>query len=186
MEEPQSRAWLVSGVVACLEEGQAKELRSAASPLLLEVLEGAVKRPDDWVPTLSLIEALVLADRISGTGDFMRSWDIGHDIARSEVGPVQALAARVLRPPMLMSLAPSLFSTHFRASGRVATLPVAERSLVVSFTGFALPHRAHCFALGGWMRGFLSLGARWSIEVAHDGCICDGRSSCDYVVSWED
>jgi len=129
---------------------------------------------------------LVGADRIAGRSDYATCWNIGHFIASREIGPVHAIALKVLRPSMIMSLAPGLFSTHFKDAGRVATLPTGERALVVSFVQFPAPHRALCLGLGGWMEGWLGLRPRSAIHVDHVVCRCQDAPSCDYAVSWED
>lgn len=184
-DQPECKAWLVHEVVRLLgDERRASALEGAGPALRTFLLDGTRGR-DAWVPTSLLVDAIVVADRIAGTGDLALAWELGLRVARGEIGPVHEIALRVLRPSMLMSLAPGLFGTHFRGSGRVAILPTGERSLVVSFTGLPEPHRAHCRALGGWMEGWLGLGARHSIHIEHVVCRCDGASACNYTASWE-
>src|ERR1043165_5721890 len=116
---PECKAWLVHKVVVLLgEEDRARLLESARAPVRRFVLDGG-RDLDSWVPTAFLIEVLVLADSIAGRGDLSTAWQMGLEIAKSEIGPVQEIALRVLRPSLLMAVAPGLFGTHFRNSGRV-------------------------------------------------------------------
>src|SRR5438876_620657 len=82
---------LVHKVVALLgQEHRARLLEEASDPLRQFVKDGA-RGLDSWVPTAFLIEVLVLADRIAGTGDLSMAWQLGLEIAKSEIGPVQAI-----------------------------------------------------------------------------------------------
>lgn len=176
---------MVREVRAFLGEENEAALLERASPDLRDVLTTDGPR-DDWALAGLLVEALVAADLIAGRGDYTTCWNIGRFIAKREIGPVQAIALKVLRASMIMSLAPGLFSTHFRDAGRVATRSTGDRALVVSFLGFPGPHPALCIGLGGWMEGWLGLRDRSSITVDHVACRCQDSPSCDYAVSWED
>ena len=184
VDQPESKAWLVHEVVALIGEPERSRLLEAASPSLRGFLMDGPRGRDAWASLSLLIDALVLADRVAGKGDLQLAWQLGLRIARNEVGPVQEIALRVVRPSMLMSVAPGLFGTHFRNCGRVAIRPSGEHSLTASFTGLSTPHRAHCKALGGWMEGWLGIGRRHSIRVEHVTCRCDGASACDYTAMW--
>lgn len=185
MDEALCRRWMVTEVSAFLGEEKKGALLERASAGLREVLTSDGPR-DTWALAGLLVEALVAADLVAGRGDYETCWDIGRFIAKREIGPVQAIALKVLRASMIMSLAPGLYSTHFKDAGRVATLPTGDRALVVSFLNFPAPHRALCVGLGGWMEGWLGLRERSSIRIDHVACRCQGLPSCDYAVSWED
>lgn len=185
MDEAFCRRWMVTEVSAFLGEEKRGALLEQASADLRAILTSDGPR-DTWALAGLLVEALVAADLIAGRGDYSTCWDVGHFIAKREIGPVQAIALKVLRASIIMSLAPGLFTTHFKDAGRVATLPTGERALVVSFINFPTPHPALCLGLGGWMEGFLGLRKRSSIRIEHIGCRCQGLPSCDYAVSWED
>jgi hypothetical protein len=185
MDEALCRRWMVTEVSAFLAEEKRDALLERASAGLREALASDGPR-DTWAPAGLLVEALIAADLVAGRGDYAICWDIGRFIAKREIGPVQAIALKVLRASMIMSLAPGLFSTHFKDAGRVATLPTGDRALVVSFLNFPAPHLALCVGLGGWMEGWLGLRERSSIRIHHVACRCQGSPSCDYAVAWED
>lgn len=165
-------------------EGTAPLIERAGSELR-DVLTNHGSR-DAWVPARLLVEAIVAADSIAGRGDYAACWGIGRFIAKKEIGPVYEIALKILRPSMIVSLAPGLFSTHFKDAGRVTTIQTGERALVVSFLQFPDPHPALCLGLAGWMEGWLGLRQRSAISVEHVGCRCQEAPSCDYAVSWED
>ena len=185
MDEALCRRWMVTEVSVFLGEEKKGALLERASAELREILTSDGPR-DTWAPAGLLVESLVAADLIAGRGDYTSCWNIGRFIAKREIGPVQAIALKVLRASMIMSLAPGLFSTHFKDAGRVATRSTGDRALVVSFLGFPEPHRALCVGLGGWMEGWLGLRERSSIRVDHVACRCQASPTCDYAVSWED
>jgi hypothetical protein len=176
---------MLTEVAAFLGEERAMPLLERVGSELREALTGNGPR-DAWVPTRLLVEAIVAADQIAGRSDYATCWDIGRFIASREIGPVHAIALKVLRPSIIMSVAPSIFSTHFKDAGRVATLPTGERALLVSFLQFPSPHRALCLGLGGWMEGWLGLRPRSAIRIDHVVCRCRDAPSCDYAVAWED
>lgn len=186
MDQGECRGWLVGGVVAWVDAQIEGGLSALASPELAAWLETPESRRRDWVSTELLVEALVLSDRLAGRGDLSLCRGIGIYVARREVGPVQALALRVLRPPILMSLAPSLWRTHFRDTARVTIRGRGDRDILVSFSEAASPKRPLCLAVGGWIEGWLGLGERTQICVDHVACRCEGETTCDYAVSWEE
>lgn len=186
MKHGECRGWLLSGVAEWVEARQSGALSAAASQPLTDWLEQPEARHEDWISTELLVEALVIADRSVGRGDFSLCPGIGIFLATREAGPVHALAMRILRPPILMSLAPSLWNTHFRDTARVTVRGRGDRDIVVSFSDASSPKRPLCLAIGGWMEGWLGLGPRKSIRVDHTACRCEGASTCDYDVSWEE
>jgi hypothetical protein len=186
MGEPRSRAWLIDRVLAYLDASQQRRFATEASAPLGVLVATAKRDRPDWVPMSTFTEAIVLADRVAGNGDLSACWKLGRFVATHEVGAVQALAMRVLRPSLIMSIAPGLWSTHFQDAGRVTIRATGDRALIVSFPDSPTPERAHCLAVGGWIEGWLGLGPRKSIRVDHPICRCTGHASCDYTVAWEE
>jgi hypothetical protein len=186
MRHGECRGWLITGVAAWADARADGALYTRASRSLAALLETPESRRADWVSTELLIEALLLSDTLFGHNDLGLCRGIGFYIAQREAGPVQALALRVLRPPILMSLAPSLWSTHFRDTARVTVRGRGDRDIVVSFSEAESPTRALCLAVGGWMEGWLALGQRSEIRVDHIVCRCEGATTCDYSVTWEE
>jgi hypothetical protein len=186
MADARIRTKLVGDVLEYLDAEQRERFLVEASPALREALRGPARDRAEWVPIALFGETVVLADRIVGTGDLSSCWGIGLFVAKCEVGPVQSLAMKVLRPSMIISLAPSLFTTHFQDAGRVIIRAAGEHALVVSFLDFPDPKRAQCLVIGGWMQGWLGLGPRRAIRVEHTACRCDRAASCEYSVAWEE
>jgi hypothetical protein len=185
MEETLCRQWMLTEVAAFVGQERAAPFLDQVGSELRDVLASKGLR-DTWVPARLLVESIVAADRIAGRGDYATCWAMGRFIASREIGPVHAIALKVLRPSMIMSMAPGIYSTHFKDAGRVATLPTGERALVVSFLQFPAPHPALCLGLGGWMEGWLALRPRSAIRIDHIACRCQDAPSCDYAVAWED
>lgn len=186
MPEPRTRGWVVDRVVSYLDDGQQRRFVAEASPALAAFVSTAKRDRPDWVPMATFIEAIVLADRVAAKGDLSECRKLGLFVATHEVGAVQSLAMRVLRPWLIMSIAPGLWSTHFQDAGRVTIRGLGDRRVLVSFPDFPTPTRAHCLAVGGWIEGWLGLGPRRAIQVDHSTCRCEGHSSCEYDVAWEE
>jgi hypothetical protein len=184
--DPLCRGWLASGVLAYCGETHAEKLIELSSDGLRGFLMKPESRREDWVPIGWLVEALTLADRTAGNGDDALAWPIGGFLASREIGAVHALAARLLRPSVIMSLAPGLWVTHFRNAGRVVARGRGEREMVIGLVDVPKHEKVLCLGIGGWMEGFLRLGSRWDICVRHIACSCAGASSCEYTVSWMD
>jgi len=83
-----------------------------------------------------------------------------------------------------MSLASGLWTTHYRNAGRVVARAHGEHDMLVSFVDLATPSRVLCLSIGGWIEGFVELGARTAIQVDHAVCRCDGAPRCDFRVTW--
>ncbi len=187
MGESKCRAWLVHNVVEYIDAPLRPRLLEGASPALRALLEQSPRSDTDWVSVLLLAEIFLIADRIAGDGDGKKCFDIGAFVASHEVGASQSLAQRSLRPSVIMSLAPGLWSTHFQDSGRVAIRPTGERSLVVTLVDTPNLGETFCLALGGWIKGWLGLGPRRRVlRIDHTTCRHKGGAVCDYAVAWED
>lgn len=186
MTSARIRTKLLRDAYESLDVDQRRLFSADASPALQEfVVHPAEDRPE-WAPMSLFGEAVVLADRVAGKGDFSTCWGIGLFVAKSEIGPVQSLAMKILHPSMVISLAPSLFTTHFQEAGRVSVRATGERALLASFIDFPEPHPAQCLTIGGWIQGWLGLGPRHAVRVEHTSCRCERALSCDYTVAWDD
>jgi hypothetical protein len=184
--DPRCRGWLLSGVAAYLDEPRHERLLGLASPELRGFLTKPEARRDDWIPLAWIVEALTLADGIAGSGDLALTWKIGAFVAAREVGVVQTLALKLLRPPMIMSLASGLWVTHYRHAGRVVARGRGDRDMLVSFLDVPETSRALCLSIGGWIEGFLGLGPRHDIDVRHVACRGLGAAVCEFSVTWEE
>jgi hypothetical protein len=184
--EPRCKGWLLTGVAAYLEPEQRAKLAELAGPELRAFLAQTESRRDDWIPVQWIIEALILSDRIVGTGDLSVAWRIGRFVASREVGIVQQLALRVLRPAVIMSLSSGLWVTHYRNAGRVGARGVSDRDMIITFSDVPEKSRALCLSIGGWIEGFLALGPRTNIVVRHGACMSEGASACEFRVTWDE
>jgi len=183
---PSCRGYLLSGVAAYLNPEQHHRLMQLSSPELRGFLGKPDAQRDDWVPIDWTIEALILADRVAGAGDLKLCWPIGAFVAAREAGVVQTLALKVLRPPIIMSLASGLWVTHYRNAGRVVARGRSDREMIVSFMDVPNPRRAFCLSIGGWIEGFLRLGPRRNIDVRHTACLSQGGTTCEFLVTWDE
>jgi hypothetical protein len=156
-----------------------------ASPELRSAFASARADRDGWSPLGLFHEALVTADAVGGRGDLASCWQIGHFVARHEVGAVRSLALRILRPSMVLSLTSSLWQVHYRNAGRAVTQVAGPGAIRLSVLDYPSPHKAQCLSLAGWIQGALELGRRRAIKVEKIACRCDQAASCDYRVSWE-
>ena len=181
---PQIRTWLITEVAAYLPPDARDPFLRGASAGLRELLGRPPGDRDAWAPLGLFIEALELADRISGRGDLSACWSIGRFTASHEMGVVRSFALKLLRPPAIISLSTSLWSVHYRSAGRAAAQGIGPAKVAVSIVDFPTPHRAHCLAVGGWMQGALELGPRRGIQVAKVSCRCEGAPTCDFHVEW--
>jgi hypothetical protein len=186
VSEPKIRTKLLGDIAQYLDSGQRDRFFAEVNPVLREALLGPARSRPEWISMAFFAEAVRVADRIAGPGDLSTCWAIGLFVAKCEVGPVQSLAMKVLRPSMIISLAPGLYSTHFQDAGRVTSRAAGERALVVSFPDFPNPTRAQCLVIGGWMQGWLGLGPRREVRVEHTSCRCEGAAVCEYSVAWID
>ncbi len=160
-----------------------KKLHSAATPALREMLEAPDPR-GGWVDFELFIEANTLMDRLFGKGDLSLVWESGRFAASHNVGVWKSFVMKRMPPSMLMSLSAGLWSQHYDG-GRLSTRTSGSTGLVVSISDFPKPHRCHCLAIGGWMRGTLELGPRRNIVVQELSCRVQGAGSCDFRLGWE-
>ncbi len=186
MTSGRIRTKLIEDVLAFLDEGERAGLMKAASALLRDTMSmSRVERPE-WCPVALFTEAMGLLERFAERGELDACREAGRFVATREVGPVQELAMRVLRPSMIVSLAPGIFVTHFQECGKVSVRTAGSHSLMVTLIDFPEPSRPQCRAIEGWMEGWLSLGPRKAVRARHGACRCDGASVCEYAASWEE
>jgi hypothetical protein len=157
--------------------------REAASRELREFFAADKDPSAGWVPFEWFVEANVLADRLFGHGDLMLVREIGAFAAAHNVGVWKGLVMRHVPPSVLLGIAAGLWSHHYDG-GRLSSRTSGPREMTVCIMDFPTPHRAHCLAVAGWIKGTLELGPRNNVEVVETSCRTQGGAMCELRATW--
>jgi hypothetical protein len=159
-----------------------RQLIDALEPQVRQVVDGHIL-PHAWVPMDVFVAVNVAADRLFGKGDLRLCQDMGAWAADRNLPKLFRLFYKLGSPAFVLTNAPKLWSAHYD-SGHLEVVRKGEKSLELSVCEFAVPHRAHCLSVLGWVGKSIEISGGTLTRAEEVTCRTTGGKACTMAVQW--
>jgi predicted hydrocarbon binding protein len=160
-----------------------RRLHEAVSPPLRALLQAGDPRLD-YVDFALFVEMNVAVDNLFGNGDLTLVKRMGHFAASHSAGVWTSMFARGMDIPTFVGIAAGVWHKHYD-SGSLVTRELDPRTVELEIKNFAVPHRAHCVSVIGWLEGIFELDPRSKVAVEELACRAAGNPRCALAIRWE-
>lgn len=146
------------------------------------VIDGPLET--QWYPFDDVIELMVTTDRVCGSGDMSLCSDMGRFSCETNLTGIYRVFFRFGSLNFILKRAAKAFRAQYD-SGDMEVLEATDGMCRLRLQEFPKPHRAHCLAIGGWMRRAGELTGEEHLTL-HETCRALGDEHCEWVWTYGD
>ncbi len=183
---PHVRASAILARLRWIEEHHGREAKRAVlvtlSPTHATAILAATS-PSLWVPFDAFIALCVAIDRAYGSGDLALCRVLGRYAAHVNLTTIYRIFYKLGSFRYIISKATAVWSTHYD-SGIASTHDIPNGAAFV-VEQFAMPHRAHCLSVLGWMEESAVISGVKVLAARESRCRLRGDTACEFQVEYK-
>jgi len=183
---PNVRASAILARLRWVEEQHGREAKRAVlmslPPTHASAILAAVN-PSLWVPFDAFVALCQAIDRTYGSGDLAMCRMLGRYAAEKNLPTLYRIFYKIGSFRYIISKASAVWTTHYD-SGRASTHDIPGGVAFV-VEGFAMPHRAHCLSVLGWIEQSAVMSGAKVIGADEVKCRTRGDPVCEFHVTYK-
>lgn len=160
------------------------QLLARATPALRGLLE-APPSGDGFTELEHFLALNELIQELVGSSDGAVVRAMGHFAARHNASTWRKIFESGADIPTFMTIASGLWHHHYD-SGVLHLVQEGPSALTLEIRDFAVPHRAHCLSVLGWLEGIFEADPKHLVTVTERACRALGDERCVLALSYRD
>ena len=140
--------------------------------------------PGSWQPEKAFVSLLEAIELLYGDKSYKVSKDIGLSSARENISRFYKIFIHFGDPAFVISRAGRVWG-QIHNTGEMTGEKLSNNSAAARVRGYALPSKAFCSYLAGYMTGILEMSGANNISVQETKCVLGGGDCCEFTATWE-